>query len=484
MPEEIIASKVFTEIDQARFAFLSGDRNPIHVDAIAARRTQAGAPVVHGVHTLLWCLNCLAARRTEMFSIGTLEVKFTKMIYVGEKVEAVLLHMDHQRFEIKASVGTVSVLHLAGKFGLAETPTPLLPEHPTQILRPSTPVELTWEEMGGQTGHVGFAAPAAEIAEEFSSAGQLIGAHRVAAIACCSYLIGMVCPGLHSVLSGMSVTIGTSTYQENSIAFRVTATDSRFRLVRLAFAASGLAGQIDSFARMPPVEQPQISQVARLVARDEFTGATALVVGGSRGLGELTAKLIAAGGGRVVLTYVTGRREAERVRDEIREWGGSCDAVFYDIRQPADEQLRRMPAIVTSLYYFATPFISRRKASFFSETRFAEFLEYYVSGFVRVCEGLLQQRPGGVVAFYPSSVFVDSRPADMTEYAMAKSAGEILCADMCAHLPSFQVSVQRLPRLLTDQTATLIRTKMSNACEVMLPIVRDVEARAACSSQS
>jgi NAD(P)-dependent dehydrogenase (short-subunit alcohol dehydrogenase family) len=43
-----------------------------------------------------------------------------------------------------------------------------------------------------------------------------------------------------------------------------------------------------------------------LCAPDEFAGATALIIGGSRGLGELTAKLLAKGGARILITYATG----------------------------------------------------------------------------------------------------------------------------------------------------------------------------------
>jgi hypothetical protein len=49
----------FTEHDQERFARFSGDWNPMHMDPIAARRTQAGAPVVQGVHLALWTLDTL-----------------------------------------------------------------------------------------------------------------------------------------------------------------------------------------------------------------------------------------------------------------------------------------------------------------------------------------------------------------------------------------------------------------------------------------
>ncbi len=55
-----------------------------------------------------------------------------------------------------------------------------------------------------------------------------------------------------------------------------------------------------------------MNEVGPHVSANEFTGAAALVVGGSRGLGELTAKLLAAGGGRVTITYAYGEGDALR----------------------------------------------------------------------------------------------------------------------------------------------------------------------------
>lgn len=44
---EPLASRAFTIEDQRAFALMSRDRNPIHLDASFARRTQAGAAIVH-----------------------------------------------------------------------------------------------------------------------------------------------------------------------------------------------------------------------------------------------------------------------------------------------------------------------------------------------------------------------------------------------------------------------------------------------------
>jgi len=85
-----------------------------------------------------------------------------------------------------------------------------------------------------------------------------------------------------------------------------------------------------------------------------------------------------------------------------------------------------------------------------------------------------------ISVFYPSSVFVEDRPRDMTEYAMAKSAGEILCADLARYSPGIYINNTRLPSLLTDQTAVITPVitpiEMANSLEAIVPIVRDVQA--------
>ena len=62
MSVPLIASetRTFDRKAQDDFAFFSLDRNPIHLDAIQARRTQAGQPVVHGMHAVLWALDVIA----------------------------------------------------------------------------------------------------------------------------------------------------------------------------------------------------------------------------------------------------------------------------------------------------------------------------------------------------------------------------------------------------------------------------------------
>jgi hypothetical protein len=255
----------------------------------------------------------------------------------------------------------------------------------------------------------------------------------------------------------------------------VTETDPRFNSIEQEIAGGGLTGTVSGFARTPPVEQATMESLVGVVAPDEFKGSLALIVGGSRGLGELTAKLIATGGGHVLITWQSGRDDAERVAEEIRSFGGTCETLAYDARKPADEQLAFLAEAPTYAYYFATPAIFRTQSEMFSSERLNEFLSVYVDGFWQLARFLRTRRPD-ISLYYPSSIAVTERPKGMTEYTMAKSAGEVLCADMNASLSPLRVFVSRLPRLPTDQTATVTPVEAADPLATMLPIIREVQS--------
>ena len=98
-----------------------------------------------------------------------------------------------------------------------------------------------------------------------------------------------------------------------------------------------------------------------------------------------------------------------------------------------------------------------------------------VKGFWQLSHALRARQPR-LSVFYPSSVAVRERPQGKTEYAMAKAAGEVLCADMNLSLASMHVTVRRLPRLPTDQTASVVPVEAALPVDVMLPIIREVQS--------
>jgi hypothetical protein len=479
IPSRAQPVRIFDWDSQNLFAGFSGDRNPIHMDPMAARRTHAGQPVVHGMHAVLWALELLARDRDPKKLIAQVKVRFQRLIYVGETVALNVTGQDIDEAFVQLQIDGLPVTLLNIAFGEPKStatneegcdaiPPPVWPEEP---------IELSFSEIVRASGRLAFAHDAAIAESTFPFLSALIGAQRVSALACMSRLVGMVCPGLNSTLFSVTIRATEQSGALDSLRYKVSSVHDQFRLVKQTVEGGGWSGTIESIARFPPVLQDPVEHLACLVQRDEFHGTHALIIGGSRGLGELTAKLIAAGGGAVTITYAVGLNDALEVQRQIREWGGTCEIMQYDATLPASEQLARCRPHITSLYFFATTPIFLRKTQFYSRAIFEKFYRIYVDGFYEACISALDHSNLGISVLYPSSVAVVDRPGDMTEYAMAKSAGEILCADLERSDKRFRILVERLPRMLTDQTATVIPAKAMSPVEVMLPIVRCVEGK-------
>src|SRR5262249_18311207 len=188
----------------------------------------------------------------------------------------------------------------------------------------------------------------------------------------------------------------------------------------------------------------------------------------------LTARIVAAGGGRVVITYVVGKVEAQEIAAEIGT--EACRVLRYDVREPPLAQLFRLEDSVNQLYYFPTPHIAHQKQAIFTPQLFDQFCQFYVNGLYSLCIALQAAVRRKLSVFYPSSVYVNERPRGMLEYSMAKVAGELLCAEMNRLVGEVRVVVRRLPRVLTDQTAAVMSLHEIDTFDILLPIVREMSA--------
>ncbi len=464
-----LMQRTFEMRDQEAFADWSGDRNPIHMSALAARRTQAGRPLVHGVHTLLWMLDSVCS--SEAPPRGRMRVQFPSPVYLGDVVEVRSTRRADGALQVQASVDGAVVVSVK----LSDTPAEDLPVlakvEPGPPDWPASPLDLDLDQAVDQHGAVQFAALADHVGQAFPNLSRQIGTTPVAGLACLSRIVGMISPGLHSILSEIDVTFTGSASE--SVAYATTAVDGRFRTVDLAVDGGGLCGTVQAFGRTPPVRQPTTGELAQSIHPDAFAGEIALVVGGSRGLGEVVAKQLAAGGAEVMLTYHSGRQDAEAVERDIVGAGFKAGAVHMDMSADVDARVKALPATPTHVYYFATGPIFGRRTKVYDPNVFDGFRRFYVDGFADLIAAV-RDRSGGAAlhVFYPSSVAVEERPKDMTEYAMAKAAGEILCHDLDRGLPGLKITVERLPRILTDQTATIRAAKSESAAEAALRIVR------------
>jgi acyl dehydratase/NAD(P)-dependent dehydrogenase (short-subunit alcohol dehydrogenase family) len=434
-----VATRLFSPEDQTGFANLSGDFNPIHLDSVVARRSPAGAPIVHGVHAVLWALDELIHRGILVPPIATIEARFLKVIYVGTPVSLRVTRVNGT--SMRAELWTEALRAVVVTVGLGQARS-----------EQSHPYAETMDEID-----------AAPIARAFPEVARALGTARTAAIAQLSALVGMLRPGLYSMLGDIKVK--PTAESGVPLSFSVRKVDERFRMVELGVSGSGITATVTAFRRHPPIEQRSFAEIRRLVQPGEYAAASALIIGGSRGLGAVTAKLLSAGGARVMITYAAGEDDARKLCAEIG--GARCRAIRYDVLTEPEPQLAAIDQPINQLYYFATPHIGRQEE--------AEFRRYYVDGFEAIFQALRARGDRDLSVFYPSSLAVELPVSGMVEYAAAKAAGEKLCARIARAHPGPQVIVKRLPRILTDLTASLMQQKVADAVDIMLPIVREMQ---------
>ncbi|GAM97947.1 hypothetical protein U91I_01577 [alpha proteobacterium U9-1i] len=467
----------FTMADQLAFAEATGDRNPLHLDAHYARRTQAGAPVVHGMHCALWALEMVFSRPKSHWRPSSISVQFKKFVFLDTDVELDIECNIETRTKLIVRRGETIVCAITMLRNQEAATVDLSRSEGACEGTPSRPRELTCEAAAGLSGRFCYDDTAATL---FPAASGALGERRIAGLAALSTLVGMVCPGLNSLFSSFSVVFSNVLGETAPIEWSVVNADSRFQLLSLSICGPGFLGTVDAFFRGAPVETASMDELARLVERDEFVGQRAFVVGGARGLGAAIVKLLAAGGGQVVFTYASSGAEANALVSEVAGFGrGSATALEFDARgQPSKALMVAAKSGLSHLYYCATPKIFRQIGVGFSPSIFAEFAEIYLDGFANTLRILASAKTADapLTIIFPSTIAIEERPPGLTEYAMAKAAGEVLAADLGLSLGA-RVFAPRLPRMLTDQTNSVPPIPAPSAVDVILPMLRAAYTR-------
>jgi NAD(P)-dependent dehydrogenase (short-subunit alcohol dehydrogenase family) len=468
MTASALSSRRFTLEDQLEFAEISGDWNPMHVDPIAARRTIYGDIVVHGVHSLFWALECLAQIAGEKRGLSHLKTEFKRPMHLGDVISCKLLRLNNRDFKLSLEADGKVLVRIEGSF--SQSP-PRLPNLPKKVDRTDCR-DLGLEEITAASGSLALFVDDERFGKMFPGVSRLLPSGQIAELLATTRLVGMECPGLHSIYSGHNLHFHDEHPDGRDLHYEVARTDARFSLLTLNVKAPAMSGIITAFVRPRPRTQAPVEVVRDAVTPNEFAKSRALVIGGSRGLGEITAKIIATGGGDVWITYYRGREDAERVTREIRSAGFKCSYLQFDVtacKKPLEGLGIWKP---NQLYYFATPPISLETGDWFSSEKFDTYCRFYVKAFSATVDAALRLGGETLSIFYPSTIFLEEFQERSTEYCAAKAAGELLCQHLERLLSHVKVYAPRLQRMKTDQTAGLVPVDAEDPLLGMLNAIR------------
>ena len=469
----VLDSRVFTLTDQNAFAELSGDFNPMHVDPERARRTLFGFPVVHGVHGVLWALDCLLRGRSAPVAIAGIRAKFHNPIPLDTLTTVSLLEEDQDGCSLSIGVNGEQATLMHASF-TRDIPAGAVANACQPYRR--TCAELDSTQAGAAAGILSLAVDEELLHKILPVLSQCLPAIQIAELLATTRLVGMECPGLHSLYLSLNLISRETPEPGAGLAFLVKRSIPKLGSVELEVTGPTMQGVLATIVRPRPQPQPSMDDVQAAISAGSLAAQRAVVVGGSRGIGEVTAKCIAAGGGSVVITYLQGKDDADRVVDEITRAGGSAAAVRVDCTQLSPETDRQLAVFgaPSHLYYFATPRIPVNKMYAFQSAVYRDLSRYYVEAFAELVERLYR-RGESLTVMYPSTIFLDEPKAGTGEYCAAKAAGEALCRHLQKALPKTRFHTPRLPRMRTDQTSGIIPGRSLEALDVIAGILKRIE---------
>ena len=481
LPQEhlpVIGLHVYDMDDQQWFAGFSGDYNPLHIDAVVARREMYGEVVVHGIHGVLNALNDYLETQSSggtPIRMERLRVRFMRPIALGTPVRTVIRQQEGQQFRLVIEDAGQTLASIDGTLALATRSVTVPPAPPENQRR--SPRELSYSELSDQAGQLPLWWDAVAASTRWPSLSRL-SSEGPATLCALTRLVGMECPGLRSIFSGFELAWSPQRNEEATMEYQVEHVDGRFSFAKMSVRGHSSSGIVEVFSRPPPQQQPTLAQVGRVVRPGEFDRVVALIIGGSRGIGEVTAKIVAAGGGAVLLTYRQGECEAQGIIDELTAAGAMARMARYEVGTSPVLELhdlaRDLPSPINQLYYFPSPKIFVKQRPQFDPALFREFAACYVEGFAECCRISKQISQHPLHVFYPSSEALDAPVNTLTEYSAAKAAGETLCSHLDRFDQRLKVLTTRLPRIATDQTLTLTEVPSQAALDVMLPLVRQM----------
>lgn len=462
-----LGNRVFTDQDQANFAKFSNDYNPLHLDKKYARKTLPGTTIAHGTHAVLWSIELLLSKYQFIYS--KYKVYFHK--YIKEN-SIVNLFWDSKLCKLiiknkyDVTLVTISCTNKSLITDLNKKACKIDYDNMSQ-----KPTEMEIRKISvGYTSPIFYSGKKNVINKILPLLSKSLNHEIIKEIALQSYIVGMKVPGLNSLLASLNFNIS---FLNKPQTIYIKHVNKYFNSVKSEYLGKNITSILETFFRPEPVKPISCKEIFNLNSKlPNLKNKSVFVVGGSRGLGAVTSKLLACAGARVTLSYNCGKEEALAVANDIISIGGVCKVIQFTVSP--SQTYNVLDDKYEHLYYFPTNKIFHDDIKKSNREIYNSFHEIYVDCFKSLAEYLIKKSQT-VKIFYPSSIAIEKPIVSLKDYIEAKKEGEQVCKLLQKKF-LIKVICPRLNRILTDQTNTMVPIKFDNPVDTMLVSIKQMSS--------
>lgn len=457
----LLSKKKFTLEDQNNFSDFSGDYNPIHLCKIYARKTIYGQIIVHGINILFWSLDSILKERINFQSV---KVKFFKPAFLDEMLYC-YWHKEKKIIDIKNEYTLICKI----KFKLCRNFKPN--KRKTKILKRSKiPQSIDIFKLEKfRKNQFGFCGNEISVSNIYTNLTKKFNLETLKEIGFLSYIVGMKFPGLYSLFLSADINFKISDDLE---FFKISKTDKRINYIWTEFRGKSIYGHLESMLRPKEKKGVKNKIIKKYIKSDEFKNFNSLVIGGSRGIGNLVTRIIANGGGKVRFTYNKGKEESQTINKSFSKNSNVKKAIKLNILNNSEiSKLRDIPTI-NSIFYFPSPKIIKSWNHNHDESLLKIYKLYYFHQFKTIVSKFSKINEKRIF-FYPSTILISKNEAGFNSYIEAKILGERFCSNN--RNKNIKFYYPRLPKLLTDQNNDFYNRSEESNLPVILKELRKIQ---------
>lgn len=456
------------------FAHISRDYNPLHMDASYAYKTPFGQRVVFGVLAVLKCLSNTSFR--DQLNLTHLGVEFHNTIFVDTCYSLDIVETSALSGSLELKDQSRILLRL--KYEREENPTPVISCKNLSALKirhASNDLQIN-DLMAGQefTGHYALSEYDNK-KNTFDNINQIkwFSSHyENTLLMLTSYLVGMEVPGKQALFSKLELNFHQAVPSDASVRYKVNL-DKLDKELGLLFLKVNLfdsenntiaSGNIQSFIRrnLKPANLFEVQESLELTGLLPLQNKTALVIGGSRGLGAELIQALVVAGANVYLNYLNCDEEAMALQASLSGAGYSIHLFKGSLADTGLCAILRDEIIAGygSLDIVICNACSSPQVMNIEDSSFSHFNQYLeqnlklVTSPLKIFTEILNQSKGIFCAI--SSIYVETGSKDFPQYVALKQAVEGLVKSASAQSKNIHYLLPRPPKLLTDMSNTPI----------------------------
>ena len=456
--------KKFNNNDQLKFTRLTGDLNPIHLDKNYAANTMFENIVVHGLNIVVWALE--KSIPTKIKDIKKIKINFLKIVLLNEEIfiKKILKNKKNIQLNIESKNETKIIIEIY----LSNSEIFFYENiHKFNLKKKIISKKKIMKKI---QGHLFLQKNKKSITKIYPKITDIIAIEKVLRLISISRLVGIQLNNNPGVLASINLAFENS-HLKNKIHFKVKKFIKRFSFCDLSILGNGIKGNIKSFL-IPEIDEIKFEEIKKKIKKRILLNKNALVIGGSSGLGEITVKTLCALGANVIFTYNKNFFNSKKITSDLKKKKIICNFFKFDVTKIKKKNINFFKyKKFEIIFYYSTPKIIATDT--FNKNLYKNYLNYYVLSFKKLLKIIERVSENKTKIFFPSTIYIDQKNKNFSEYIEAKKKAENLCNSINKkNNLKYSILYEKLPRILTRQSSSFYDLKYSNGFKVILKIIK------------